>query len=122
MSSAVRLAPWMPATRAVPRTSPFGASPATTAAAVSALMRTIACATARRAVAGLSPTSTMRAEPSSSRCVRSDIDRLGAREEVPHRLHVAGAQQLDRIGLAVDDPLEERLAILVGGQRAFRPA
>src|SRR5881398_3374300 len=117
MSSAVRLAPWMPARRAVPRTSPFGASPAATAAAVSGLIRTIACATARRAVTALAPTSTMRAEPSESRCVRSGIHGLRARDEVAHRIGLAGAQQLDRVGLAVDDPLEERLAVLVGGQR-----
>ena len=48
ISSSVRLAAWMPAIRAVPSTSPFGASPAATAAAVSGVMGTTACATARR--------------------------------------------------------------------------
>src|SRR5690349_10033746 len=113
----------MPAMRAVPRTSPFGASPAATAAAVSGLMRTTARATARRAVSSLAPTSTIRAVPSPSRWVRpSGMDRLRRGDEVAHRLRVARAQQLDRVGLAVDDALEEGLAVLVGGQRALRPA
>src|SRR3954464_3790771 len=30
--------------------------------------------------------------------------------------------QLDRVGIAVDDPLEELLAVLVGGERPLRPA
>src|SRR4051794_41982591 len=34
---------------------------------------------------------------------------------------VARAQQGDRVGIAVDDLLEERLAVLVGGQRALGP-
>ena len=33
----------------------------------------------------------------------------------------AVAQQLDRVGTAVDDALEERLAVLIGRQRALRP-
>src|SRR4051794_19799086 len=47
---------------------------------------------------------------------------LGGRDDVEHRLLVAGAQQRDRVGLAVDDALEERLAVLVGRQRALGPA
>src|SRR5579872_3054416 len=42
ISSSVRLAAMMPATRAVPSTSPFGASPAFTASAVSRETRTVA--------------------------------------------------------------------------------
>src|ERR671933_847580 len=53
--SAVRFAAWMPAMRAVPSTSPLGASPRATAAAVLADMRTTARATARRSVTGLAP-------------------------------------------------------------------
>ena len=70
ISSLVRLAAWIPASRAVPRTSPFGASPAATAAAVWADMRTSARATARRSVTSLPATSTIRARPDSSRCDR----------------------------------------------------
>src|SRR4051795_10072953 len=126
MSSPVRFAAWMPAMRAVPSTSPFGASPAATVAAVAGAMRTTARATARRALTGLPLTSTMRARPCSSRWVRpltgSRRDGRGARggDQVAHALHVAGPQEGDRVGLAVDDALEERLAVLVGGQRALR--
>src|SRR3954452_8286693 len=130
MSSPVRLAARTPAMRAVPRTSPFGASPARTFAAVSGDMRTRARATARRSLAGLSPTSTMRAVPCSSTWVSSDISRalrgagrrLRGRDQVAHGRRIAGAQQRDRVGVAVDDPLEEALAVLVRGQRALRPA
>ncbi len=65
ISSAVRFAAWMPASRAVPMTSPFGASPRATAAAVSGLIATRASATAMRSVSFLSPTSTIRADRSS---------------------------------------------------------
>ena len=70
---------------AIVRTGPLaiaistaGASPARTASAVAGLMRTRARATARRGVSGLAPTSTMRAAPSSSRCVRPGLTRAGA--------------------------------------------
>src|SRR4051812_12888433 len=46
----------------------------------------------------------------------------GRVDERAHAFLVARAQQLDRIGLAVDDALEERLAVLVGGQVALGPA
>src|SRR5262249_27694442 len=65
--SAVRLAAWMPASRAVSRTGPLGPRSGRARARVAGLMLTRAAATARRAVVGLSPTSTMRA-PSGPRC------------------------------------------------------
>ena len=43
-------------------------------------------------------------------------------DQVAHGGLVAPAQQLDRVRLAVHDRLEERLAVLVGGQRCLRPA
>src|SRR5215204_1145625 len=87
----------MPAMRAVPTTSPLGASPRATAAAVSG----------------------------SSMCVSSSgrlVNPLRRGDEVAHRLLVAVAEQLDRIGVAVHDRLEEDLAVLVGGQCALCPA
>src|SRR4051795_7182734 len=54
--------------------------------------------------------------------LRRDGRLLRGRDEVAHRPLVAPAQQLDGVGLAVDDALEERLAVLVGGQRALGPA
>src|SRR3712207_2836117 len=47
---------------------------------------------------------------------------LGGRDDVAHRLLVTGAQELDRVGVAVDDPLEEGLAVLVGREVALGPA
>jgi hypothetical protein len=47
---------------------------------------------------------------------------LGGGDELEHGGLVACAEQLDRVGIAVDDALEERLAVLVGRQRALRPA
>ncbi len=67
--SAVRLAPAMPASRATPKASPLGPPASSSRPSVSGLMRTVAAATARRAVTGLAPTSTMRAAPWSSRWV-----------------------------------------------------
>src|SRR4051795_1903646 len=122
ISVPVCLAAWMPAIRATPRTSPLGASPAETAAAVSGLIETNARATACRRVISFDDTSTIRAAPESSRWVRSGDNALRCLDELAHAVHVAVAQQLDGVGLAVDDALEERLAVLVGGQRALRPA
>src|SRR4051794_26003601 len=42
-------------------------------------------------------------------------------DQLAHGGLVARAQERDRIGVAVDDPLEEGLAVLVGRQRALRP-
>src|SRR6476646_10649260 len=93
------------------RTSPLGASPAATAAAVSEVIRTNARATARLRVTSLDDTSTIRAAPDSSRCVRgSGGNALRCLDQLAHAVDVVGAQQLDRVRLAVDDALEERLA------------
>src|SRR5690242_7986361 len=64
----------MPATRATASTSPFVMAPEAILAAVSASIRTRQRATARRWVASLAVTSTMRARPSGSRCVNSEAD------------------------------------------------
>src|SRR3954464_14898490 len=69
ISSSVRLAAWIAATRATVTTSPFGASPAATRAAVSGDIRTTARARAQREVSDFSETSTMRALPAASRWV-----------------------------------------------------
>src|ERR687898_2352683 len=42
-------------------------------------------------------------------------------DQGPHLLLVAAAQQLDRVGLPVDDRLEELLAVPVGGKGGLRP-
>src|SRR5215208_2948458 len=125
ISSAVRFAAWIPAIRAVPTTSPFGASPRAIAAAVSADIRTVARARARRSVTGLSPTSTIRARPASSRCVSSSDRLVGPPcrgDQVADRSVVATPQQLDGVRVAVDDRLEEGLAVLVGRKRRLGPA
>src|SRR5579859_2858845 len=60
----------MPATRATPSASPLARLAPPTRATVPADMRTRHSATASRWVTGLAPTSTMRASPCSSKCVR----------------------------------------------------
>jgi len=70
ISSAVRLAAWMAAMRAMPRTSPLSAEPSRIRARVAGRIRIAPAATAMRRVAGLSPTSTMWARPPASKCVR----------------------------------------------------
>jgi hypothetical protein len=47
---------------------------------------------------------------------------LGALDQRQHGRLVALAQQRDRVRLAADDRVEERLALLEGGQRRLRPA
>ena len=83
ISSSVRLAAWMPAIRAVPSTSPFGASPRATIAAVSGLMRTTARARARRSLSAFPPTSTMRARPALSRWLSCGTSPTGQPYRVP---------------------------------------
>ena len=73
----VCLAAWMPATRATASTSPLVIAPDAILDAVSASMCTRQRATARRWVASLAVTSTMRARPSGSRCVNSEADMEG---------------------------------------------
>src|SRR3954447_440190 len=62
----------------------------------------------------------------SPACTPSRLSRLGGAlrggDQITHRLLVTGAQQLDRVGLAVHDRLEEDLAVLIGGQVALGPA
>ena len=70
MRSLVRLAASTPATRAVARASPLGSPPEVISATTSAVVCTVPAATAVRAVAALSVTSTMCAAPCSSRCER----------------------------------------------------
>src|SRR6202007_170595 len=75
--SAVRLAAWMPAIRAAPSTSPLVMALLATLPVVSGCMKTLHRETARRCVASFGVTSTMRARPSGSRCVRLRSD-MGA--------------------------------------------
>jgi signal transduction protein with GAF and PtsI domain len=70
MSSWVRLAAMIPASRAVARTSPFLASPSSMRLSVSLCMETKPSATAIRSVTSLSATSTICASPRSFRWVR----------------------------------------------------
>src|SRR3954452_17615364 len=70
MRSGVRLAAWMPATRATASTSPCVTALVATLAVVSGAMKTLQRAMARRWVGSLGVTSTMRARPSGSRWVR----------------------------------------------------
>src|SRR5688500_13822185 len=94
----------MPATRATASTSPLVMAPEAIFEAVSDSIRTRQRATARRWVASLAVTSTMRARPSGSRWVNSDADIL-------YRLARCGAEYLRRgrslgrqIGRAQVDP------------------
>src|ERR1043165_724582 len=74
MRSAARFDAWMPAIRAVPSTSPLLTALDSTRADVSGFMYTRPRATARRGVASLGVTSTMRARPRGSRWVRPRSD------------------------------------------------
>ena len=73
-SSAVRLAPWIAAMRAMPSTSPFLALPDAIIASVSGCIAMVPVARAMRCVSALAATSTMCAWPCSSKWVR----RVGA--------------------------------------------
>src|SRR4051812_30822149 len=59
-----------------------------------------------------------RASGRRGRCVSG----LGVADKLADAGLVPRAQQLDRVRVAVDDLLEERLAVLVGRERALRPA
>src|SRR5579883_3460391 len=72
--SDVFLAAWMPATRAAARTSPFVMALLATCAVVSGFMDTRQRANARRWVASLGETSTMRGPPKGSRWLRLRSD------------------------------------------------
>ena len=73
ISSAVRLAPWIAAMRAMPITSPFLLLPASTIARVSGFMLIMPAARAIRRVSVLVPTSTIWAFPSASKCVKESL-------------------------------------------------
>src|SRR5256714_6953533 len=73
MSSAVRFAAMMPATRAVSSGSPFGVRRSRTASTVPGDISTRALATARRAVASFALVSTIATRPRSSMCDSSLI-------------------------------------------------
>ena len=70
MRSGVRLAAWMPAIRAAPSTSPLVMALLATLAVVSGAIMTLHRASARRCVGSFGVTSTMRAPPKGSRCVK----------------------------------------------------
>src|SRR3954451_21910007 len=74
MRSAARLAAWIPATRATASTSPLLTALDATLAEVSGCMYTRQRATARRWVGSFGVTSTIRARPRGSRCVRPRSD------------------------------------------------
>ena len=74
-SSAVRLAPWIAATRAIPITSPFFAPPDSMSISVSGRIRIVPPARATRCVSAFAETSTMCAWPSASKWVSSLIGR-----------------------------------------------
>src|SRR2546421_8147457 len=69
ISSEVRLAAMIPATRATAIASPLASVASRTALTVSGLILTRHSATASRTLTGLAPTSTIRAAPDSSRWV-----------------------------------------------------
>ena len=75
MSSQVRFAAIIPAIRAQANTSPLGISPDKIRDRVWGCMDTTACAEAERRVTSFSPTSTIRAAPLSSICVRDKANR-----------------------------------------------
>ena len=80
----------MPATRATASTSPLVMAPEAIFEAVSGSMCTRQRATARRWVASLAVTSTMRARPSGSRCVNSEAVTTASLGEPVERSGLAG--------------------------------
>src|SRR5918996_208118 len=130
--SGVRLAAWMPATRATASTSPLLMAPRATSDVVSGRMCTRPRTTARRCVASFGVTSTIRALPSGSRWVspRSDMGstlllpagttrrRGGSAPDLAHA--AAGAHELhlaDHVPrpLAGDAALDGGRKLVVGG-------
>ena len=115
----------MPATRATASTSPLVIAPEAIFAAVSASMCTRHRATARRWVASLAVTSTMRARPSGSRWVNSEADMAGSLRSPPvgicsrlpadlaHR--PVGADEVD-LPDAVPGPLGADRPVDLGGE------
>src|SRR3954451_8592376 len=85
------------------------------------VIRGVRCAVpSRRAAARL--TSSRSITPRRPPASRRGRDVLGGGDQVADGRLVPPPEQLDRVGIAVHDALEELLAVLVGGQRALRPA
>ena len=97
--SAVRLAAWMPAMRAAPSTSPLVMALLATLPVVSGFMNTLHRDMARRWVASLGVTSTMRARPSGSRWVRPRSDMAAVYRGRPTPGHL-DRREPARLGLA----------------------
>ena len=81
----MRLAAWMPATRATASTSPFVIAPRAISEVVSGCITTRPRAIARRWLASFGVTSTIRARPRGSRCVRPRPDMDAAYDVVARR-------------------------------------
>ena len=110
--SLVRLPPITPASSATPRTSPFGAAAVDDEAhRLVADTRPSASATARRAVSGLSQTSTIRGRPDRSTWVRRRRSERG-RSVRGHRAQYRGFRTRRRVrrSVAVEPPQVDRRA------------
>src|SRR3954467_4284569 len=128
----VCFAAWIPATRATASTSPLVMAPEAIFAAVSASMWTRHRAMARRWVASLAVTSTIRARPSGSRCVNSEADMadsvevarfafcplVGSAADLAHR--AVGTDEVD-LADAVPGPLGADGGGDGGGESVFDP-
>src|SRR5436305_15057417 len=98
MRAGVCLAASTPATFAVVRTSPLGRARSTSLASVAGFIRTVATATASRAVTRFAPTSTMEMPPVSSRWENSRV------MQPPHLLQLYGRIDVHQlIALLVND-------------------
>src|SRR5574343_722171 len=105
--SLVFLAPMMPASRAMPSTSPFLAEPDWIRAKVAGCMRMRPVATAVRWVLALAPTSTMWAWPWASKWVRGeDVALMGRRKTRVYRNLTTMADDTSRPRLTPKTPLE----------------
>src|SRR3954468_17024450 len=134
ISSSVRLAAWIAASRATVATSPFGASPAATRAAASGDIRTTARARAQRTVSAFADTSTIRARPPESRWVSvpstgnhvSWVESAAVRADMKQVSSLDLATDLERLacaGASVQEILEAaRLAITAVEERSHHDA
>src|SRR5436190_10325229 len=105
MRSAVFLAAMMPASCATASTSPLAAFLVAISLSVAGCMMTLARAVAIRSVMSLSPTSTMRALPRSSKWVRSLMSRRLLDQDLAHRrldVRLAHEALADQEGLGAD--------------------
>src|SRR3954462_18921 len=62
---------------------------------------------------------TCRACGTASARGRCRVGFLGRLDQSPHVVLAAGSDELDRVGVAVYDPLEELLAVLIRGEGGF---